>query len=105
PGDGGDDPALAWNLWWVKYALLDLGTNPFHCDYMFHPIGINLAFYTLTVLNALLSIPLQVTLGLVPASNVVLLSSFVLGGYGTFLLVRHLLAEKNALYAPFMAGL
>jgi hypothetical protein len=105
PGDGGDDPALAWNLWWVKYALLDLGTNPFHCDYMFHPIGINLAFYTLTVLNALLSVPLQGTLGLVSASNVVLLSSFVLGGYGTFLLVRHLLAEKNVLYAPFMAGL
>ncbi|TEU14633.1 MAG: hypothetical protein E3J21_15305 [Anaerolineales bacterium] len=116
PGDGGDDPALAWNLWWVKYALLDLGTNPFHCDYMFHPIGINLAFYTLTVLNALLSIPLQVTLGLVAASNVVLLSSFVLGAYGTFLLVRHLLAEKHPLspipyplspifYAPFMAGL
>jgi hypothetical protein len=109
PGDGGDDPALAWNLWWVKYALLDLGTNPFHCDYMFHPIGINLAFYTLTVLNALLSIPLQGTLGLVPASNVVLLSSFVLGGYGTFLLVRHLLSEKHpsssTFYAPFMAGL
>jgi hypothetical protein len=105
PGDGGDDPALAWNLWWVKYALLDLGTNPFHCDYMFHPIGINLAFYTLTVLNALLSVPLQGTLGLVPASNIVLLSSFVLGSYGTFLLVRHLLAERNSLHAPFMAGL
>ncbi|MFB0536701.1 MAG: interleukin-like EMT inducer domain-containing protein [Anaerolineae bacterium] len=109
PGDGGDDPALAWNLWWVKYALLDLGANPFHCGYMFHPIGINLAFYTLTVLNALLSIPLQVTLGLVPASNIVLLSSFVLGGYGTFLLSRHLLAEKHPpspiSYAPFVAGL
>jgi hypothetical protein len=117
PGDGGDDPALAWNLWWVKYALLDLGTNPFHCGYMFHPIGINLAFYTLTVFNALLSIPLQVTFGLVPASNIVLLSSFVLAGYGTFLLVRHLLTEEHPLspilgrygnlpyYAPFMAGL
>ena len=116
PGDGGDDPALAWNLWWVKYALLDLGTNPFHCDYMFHPIGINLAFYTLTVLNSLISIPLQATLGLVPASNVVLLSSFVLGGYGTFLLVRHLLSQKHLLshtpspipplsYASFIAGL
>ncbi len=104
PGDGGDDPALAWNLWWVKYALLDLGTNPLHCEYMFHPIGINLAFYTLTVLNALLSIPVQETLGLIPASNLILLSSFVLGGYGTFLLVRHLLAEKNAFYAPFVAG-
>ena len=102
PGDGGDDPALAWNLWWVKYTLLDLGTNPFHCDYMFHPIGINLAFYTLTVLNALISIPLQGTFGLIPASNIVLLSSFVLGGYGTFLLVRHLLAEKNTPYAPLV---
>lgn len=105
PGDGGDDPALAWNLWWVKYALLDLGASPFHCDYMFHPIGINLAFYTLTVLNALISIPLQVTFGLIPASNIVLLSSFVLGGYGTFLLSRHLLSEKDTFGAPFMAGL
>jgi hypothetical protein len=116
PGDGGDDPALAWNLWWVKYALLDLGTNPFYCDYMFHPIGINLAFYTLTVLNALISIPLQAAFGLVTASNIVLLSSFVLGGYGTFLLVADLLSEKDRLsfipyhpssifYAPFMAGL
>ncbi len=116
PGDGGDDPALTWNLWWVKYALLDLGTNPFSCDYMFHPIGINLAFYTLTVLNALISIPLQGTLGLVPPSNIVLLSSFALGGYGTFLLVRHLLSKKHPLshtpsptpplsYASFMAGL
>jgi len=95
PGDGGDDPALAWNLWWVKYALLDLGTNPFHCDYMFHPIGINLAFYTLTVLNALISIPLQVAFGLVPASNIVLLFSFVLGGYGTFLLVTNLLSSNS----------
>jgi len=110
PGDGGDDPALAWNLWWVKYALLDLGTNPFHCTYMFYPIGINLAFYTLTVLNALISIPLQVTWGLVPASNIVLLSSFVLGGYGTFLLVRHLLVAlipypSSATSASFLAGL
>jgi hypothetical protein len=110
PGDGGDDPALTWNFWWVKYALLDLGTNPFHCDYMFHPIGINLAFYTLAVLNTLISIPLQVTFGLVPASNIVLLSSFVLNGYGTFLLVRYLLSEGEhpsspIPYAPFIAGL
>ncbi|MGB9299253.1 MAG: hypothetical protein WCD51_01535, partial [Anaerolineae bacterium] len=24
PGDGSDDPALAWNLWWVKHAIVDL---------------------------------------------------------------------------------
>ena len=88
-GDGIDDPALAWNLWWAKFQLVDrLQPNLFHVGWMFHPIDINLAFYTLTPLNGLLSIPLQTGLSLVPAVNLLLLSSFVLGGYGTFLLVQ-----------------
>jgi hypothetical protein len=91
PGNGADDPPLTWNLWWVKHALLQLGTNPFECDYMFYPLGINLAFYTLTVLNGLLSIPLQAVFGLIPATNLLLLSSFILSGYGAFLLSSHLL--------------
>jgi len=86
PGNGADDPPLTWNLWWVQDALLRQGTNPFDCDYLFYPLGINLAFYTLTVLNGLLSIPLQAVAGLIPASNLLLLSSFVLSGYGAFLL-------------------
>lgn len=89
PGDGIDDPALAWNLWWIKHSLVDQPGNPFLSGWMFYPIGINLAFYTLTVLNGLLSVPLQVAFGLVPASNLVLLSSFVLSGYGAFLLALH----------------
>ncbi|HID64670.1 MAG TPA: hypothetical protein EYP49_18285, partial [Anaerolineae bacterium] len=28
PGDGFDGWQNYWNLWWVKKALLDLGTNP-----------------------------------------------------------------------------
>ena len=95
PGNGVDDPPLTWNLWWVQHALLDEGTNPFDCNYLFYPLGINLAFYTLTVLNGLLSIPLQATLGLIPASNVSLLSSFVLGGFGAYLLASYLLLAGN----------
>ena len=95
PGNGVDDPPLTWNLWWVRYALLDLGKNPFDCGYLFYPLGINLAFYTLTVLNGLLSIPLQAVLGLIPASNLLLISSFVLSGYGTFLLADYLLAAST----------
>lgn len=87
PGDGIDDPALAWNLWWIKTRLVDQ-TQPdiFHSGWMFYPIGINLAFYTLTPLNGLLSVPLQSAFSLVLANNLVLLSSFVLGGYGAYLL-------------------
>jgi hypothetical protein len=89
PGDGIDDPALAWNLWWIKTRLVDqLQLDIFHTGWMFHPIEINLAFYTLTPLNGLLSVPLQTALTLVVANNLVLLSSFVLGGYGAYLLCR-----------------
>ncbi|MFQ6015398.1 MAG: hypothetical protein ACE5NP_08150, partial [Anaerolineae bacterium] len=109
PGDGGDDPALAWNLWWVKHTSLNLKANPLYCDYMFYPIGLNLAFYTLTLLNGALSIPLQALFGLVSASNLVLLSSFTLSGYGAFLLVRYLLKAQSQFpvprFAPFVAGL
>ena len=86
PGDGIDDPSLAWNLWWVKHALVDQLQNPFASNWLFWPVGINLAFYTLTILNGLLSIPLQLTVGTISAYNLLLLSSFVLGGYGAFLL-------------------
>lgn len=87
PGDGIDDPALAWNLWWIKVRLVDqLQPDIFHVGWMFHPVGINLAFYTLTPLNGLLSVPLQTATSLVVANNLLLLSSFVLAGLGAFLL-------------------
>jgi hypothetical protein len=95
PGNGADDPPLTWNLWWARAALLDLNTNPFHGSTLFYPIGINLAFYTLTLLNGVLSLPLQATVGLIPATNLLLLLSFVLSGYGAFLLAAHFLRASG----------
>ena len=97
PGDGIDDPALAWNLWWLRERVVDQANlDIFHVGWMFHPISINLAFYTLTPLNGLLSIPLQTGLSLVLANNLLLLSSFVLGAYGAFLLVLDQLVAGGA---------
>lgn len=90
-GDGSDDPALAWNLWWVPYALLHSASSPIYTNYMFYPIGLNLGFYTLTYLNAFLSFPFQFDLGLVPAANINLILSFTLSGFGAYLLVTYLL--------------
>jgi hypothetical protein len=96
PGDGIDDPSLAWNLWWIKERLVDQrNLDIFHVDWMFHPIHINLGFYTLTPLNGLLSIPLQTTFSLVIASNLVLLSSFAIGGFGAYLLATQELKTQN----------
>ncbi len=96
PGNGIDDPSLAWNLWWAKHALVDHPQNPFVCSWIFWPVGINLAFYTLTLLNGVLSIPLQSVMGVVPAYNVLLLSSFVLGGYGAYLFCRAVCSGTGA---------
>ncbi|MEJ5197623.1 MAG: hypothetical protein WHX53_01755, partial [Anaerolineae bacterium] len=96
PGDGIDDPSLAWNLWWLKHALVDRPQNPFQVAWQFWPVGINLAFYTLTVLNGMLAIPLQVVFGIIPAYNVLLLSSFVLGGFGAYLLCLDFLASGDS---------
>lgn len=92
PGDGGDDPAIAWNLWWLKYSLLNEPQNPFFSEAMFYPLGINLAFYTLTVLNGLNSLPLLLNFGVVAASNLHMWFSFALSGYSTFLLLRYWLS-------------
>ncbi|MCB0050432.1 MAG: hypothetical protein KDE24_12935, partial [Caldilinea sp.] len=74
--------------WWLRERVVDQANlDIFHAGWMFHPISINLAFYTLTPLNGLLSIALQSGLSLILASNLLLLSTFVLGAYGTFLLV------------------
>ena len=109
PGDGSDDPALAWNLWWVPYSIFHLGSSPIYTDYMFYPIGLNLAFYTLTYLNAFLAIPIQFAANLVVAANVNLLLSYVLSGLGAYWLVKYLLrtmtAERPAAeLAAFVAG-
>ncbi len=104
PGDGIDDPALAWNLWWVRFSILDQHANPFDCRWMFWPIGVNLAFYTLTVLNGLLSIPWQLAFQVTLASNLLLLSSFVLSGYGAYLLARQVWPSASP-WGAWLAGL
>ncbi|MGE5603132.1 MAG: interleukin-like EMT inducer domain-containing protein [Nitrososphaerales archaeon] len=108
PGDGIDDPSLAWNLWWVKHALIDQPQNPFAVAWQFWPIGINLAFYTLTVLNGMLAAPFVAVFGVIPAYNVQLLLSFVLSGLGGYLLARQFLGRagnrRRAAVAAFVAG-
>lgn len=95
-GNGIDDPALAWNLWWVKARLIDqLNPDIFHANWMFFPIDINLGFYTLTPLNGLLSVPLQTAANLIFTSNILLYLSYIIGGYGTYLLSLTLLRQQS----------
>jgi len=94
-GSGVDDPAQTWSLWWTRYALLHLGTSPLQTNHVFYPVGINLVAYTPTFLNGVLSIPLQLFFSVVIAQNILVLLALALGGYGTYLFVREILARHN----------
>lgn len=95
PGDGSDDPALAWNLWWVGHALLDLHVSPLSTDFMFYPIGVNLAYFTITLLNGLVAIPLAALFGLIAANNFIVLGYFVLSGVGAYVLAEEVLGQGD----------
>ena len=105
-GQGVDDPAQMWSLWWVKFSVLNLGVSPFSTDYLFYPVGINLAAYTPTILNGILSIPLQLVFGIIVAQNLLLVFAFVASGYGVFLLTREILARAkiHSDWAAALAG-
>jgi len=94
PGDGFDGWQNYWNLWWMKVSLLDQHHLPFATDILYHPTGVDLYFHTLNPFNGLLTLPVQLAAGLVPAYNTVVLVSFALGGYGAYLLARQVLQER-----------
>jgi hypothetical protein len=86
-----DEYTFLWNMWWFKYSLFDLQTNPLYSSFIFYPLGISLVLYTYHLLNALLSVPLQPFLSLATINNILLIGSLTLSGYGTFLLLKYLL--------------
>ncbi|HET6260689.1 MAG TPA: hypothetical protein VFG99_00435, partial [Chloroflexia bacterium] len=101
PG-GGDAWQHIWNLWWVKEALLNLHTNPYHTELLYYPEGVNLYFHTLVLTAGIAGIPLQLLgFNLIATYNIILLSTFVLAGYGAFLLCHYLTGSK---WAAFVGG-
>jgi hypothetical protein len=107
PGDGFDGWQNYWNLWWVKTAMLDLQESPYFTNYLYYPAGYSLYFHTLNIFNALLTLPIQLCFGLTVSYNFVVFFSFVIGGYGTYLLALHVMkAGGRASNYPiaFLAG-
>jgi len=97
----GDVFQFLWVFWWFKEALLNFA-NPYFTNYIFYPSGVSLAFSSITPLNSIVSIPLQLAFGLVNAYNIIWILTFILSGYGTFLLVKYLTGDTRA---AFVAGL
>jgi len=97
-----DTYAALWDLSWVKQALVDLRTNPFQTDFLFFPDGENLYLHPLTIVNGVLSIPLQLaTDNLFLSWNVLALLFFVFSGLGVYALTYRVTGNHTA---AFLAG-
>lgn len=94
-----DSELFLWNFWWVKYALLDLKTNPFYTSYLFYPSNVSLTLHTLTFFPALVSLVFQMfTKNIIIVYNILFLLSFVFSGFGTYLLINYLYKNKLIAY-------
>jgi len=98
-GDWGQN---MWALWWTRESLLSLAQHPFFTNYLFYPQGVTLLFHPVDVSDGLLAIPLYGLLGGDITYNLMILLSFVLGGWGSYLLLLHLTGNRAA---GFVAGL
>jgi hypothetical protein len=108
PGHFGDyyigretDPTQTmWFFNWWRFSLSH-GLNPFLTDWVWAPLGINLAWTTFVPLPSLISIPLQVTIGEPATYNIVAMLMPLLAAYGAFLLCRRV---TGALWPSFFGG-
>lgn len=100
-GTGGDGYWFLWVFWWFKTALLNF-KNPYHTTYIYYPNGADFFSTDISQFNSIISVPLQLAFGLTNAYNIIWIGSFILSGYGTFLLVRYLTGNSKA---AFISGL
>lgn len=90
-----DESTFVWNIWQFKHALIDQLGNPLHTELVYYPLGIDLVLYTYNFYHVLAALPLALAGSLPLASNLALLASTTLSGYGAYLLVHWLLREEE----------
>jgi hypothetical protein len=86
-GPPGDNLEYVWKMWWFKHALLDLRVSPFYNPNVFYPFGYPIALSETTMANTVLWLPITALFGETVAYNAAMYASFVLSGYGVFLLL------------------
>jgi hypothetical protein len=82
-----DPGQTMWFFNWWRFSL-SRGLNPFITDWVWAPLGINLAWTTFVPLPALISIPLQVTVGEPATYNTITILIFTLAPFAAFLLCQ-----------------
>lgn len=100
-----DANIFRWNFWWTNKALSGF-QNPYWTDLLYHPDGTSLAYHIYPFVYSVISIPFQHILpglkGLSLAFNCIVFLSFVVGGWGAYLLAKHITRSTSG---ALLAGL
>lgn len=91
-----------WNFWWWRKCIFDLHQSPYFTQYLFHPTGASMVFYTHSVLNMLASLPANLLFGYGAAYNFCVLMALTFSGWTMYLFVRELTGEARG---AMLAGL
>jgi hypothetical protein len=93
----GDNFHYLWELWYPAHAIFDLHRSPFIDSKILSPFGFDLIRQQdLSPATVLLFMPLTRAVGEVVAYNLIVLMSFPLTAYGTYLLCRELWGSRLA---------
>jgi hypothetical protein len=106
-----DPPVHMWFFNWWRFSISHR-LNPFITDWVWAPLGINLAWTTCVPLLAWISIPLQLTVGEPGTYNIIATLALPIAALGAFLLCRRVTAAfwPSVLggyvfgFSPYMLG-
>jgi hypothetical protein len=90
-----------WVDWWSQKALSE-GLDIYHTDYLFYPQGTSLVFHSFSHVNTAITLLLTPLAGGLAAYNLTVLLTYVLSGFGMYLLAADLTRCRPA---AFVAGL
>lgn len=93
-----------WGLWWTRESILSL-RNPYYTNHIYYPYGTDLLMHTLCPLSGIVTIPVQLTMGLVFSYNLLAIVSFVIGCYGAYrLALYHTIDRKASFFSGLVFG-
>ncbi len=96
PGPPGDNFEYLYKLWWFKRALFDLGVSPLFTSDVFYPQGYYLALHEMSLANISVGMPFTLCCGEIISYNGLVLLSFVLSGFGMYLLAFYVTGVRLA---------
>ena len=101
-GPPGDGFIHLYEMFWFKRAIFDLHVWPLFDPETFYPFGYNLALSHITPSNTLLMMPVVLLAGPTAGFNSAVFLSFVLSGFGAYLLTLRLSRNR---WAALLAGI